>query len=78
MLRVSYGKMNAVLLHVLLKVGFELEQATLCGRLIANASRRGVPSLGLNCFQQFVRMIQSTIVDVHAELEWLELSTRYE
>jgi 3-dehydro-L-gulonate 2-dehydrogenase len=67
MLRVSYVEINSVLLRVLLKLGFEQERATLCARLFADASRDGVPSHGLNRFPQFVRSIQSAIVDVHAE-----------
>jgi 3-dehydro-L-gulonate 2-dehydrogenase len=69
MLRVSYDEMNAVLLRVLLKLGFEHDRAGLCARLFADASRDGVPSHGLNRFPQFVRMIQNKIVDVQAEPE---------
>jgi 3-dehydro-L-gulonate 2-dehydrogenase len=69
MLRVSYDEMNAVLLRVLLKLGFEHDRATLCARLFADASRDGVPSHGLNRFPQFVRMIQNKIVDVQAAPE---------
>lgn len=71
MLRVSYGEMNAVLLRVALMLGFEHDRAALCARLFADASRDGVPSHGLNRFPQFVRMVQTKIVDVHAEPEML-------
>ncbi len=67
MLRVPYEELQTVLSQILLKLGFAQDRAALCARLFADASRDGVHSHGLNRFPQFVRMIQSGLVDVHAQ-----------
>jgi len=38
----------------------------LCARLVADASRDGVPSHGLNLFPRLIAMIRAGVVDVHA------------
>ncbi|HZV89165.1 MAG TPA: 3-dehydro-L-gulonate 2-dehydrogenase [Candidatus Binatus sp.] len=68
-MRITYEEMLDSLLRVLLKQGFEQQRARLCARLFTDASRDGVYSHGLNRFPQFVRMIQSGIIDVNAEPE---------
>jgi 3-dehydro-L-gulonate 2-dehydrogenase len=68
-LRVPYEEFQNVLSRILLNLGFERDRAALCARLFADASRDGVYSHGLNRFPQFVRMIKSGIVDIHARPE---------
>ena len=69
MLRVPYQELFETLLGVLLKVGFTAERAGLCARLFADTSRDGVYSHGLNRFPQFISMIRSGIIDIHAQPE---------
>lgn len=66
-MRIPYDELFENLLRVLLKLGFRRQRAALCARLFAEASRDGVYSHGLNRFPQFVRMVQSGVVSVHAE-----------
>jgi 3-dehydro-L-gulonate 2-dehydrogenase len=66
-MRIAYEELFDGLFQVLQKLGFEHPRATLCARLFAEASRDGVYSHGLNRFPQFVRMIQSGVVAMHAE-----------
>jgi 3-dehydro-L-gulonate 2-dehydrogenase len=66
-MRISYDQLFAVLLQALLELRFKEQRARLCARLVAEASRDGVHSHGLNRFPQFVRMIKSGIVVVDAE-----------
>jgi 3-dehydro-L-gulonate 2-dehydrogenase len=66
-MRVPYDQLFETLLTVLLKEGFEQQRASLCAQLFANASCDGVYSHGLNRFPQFVRMIKSGIIAIHAE-----------
>ena len=66
-MRIPYDELLAILLQVLLKLGFAQQRADLCARLVADASRDGVHSHGLNRFPQFVRMIQSGIIVVDAQ-----------
>src|SRR6266481_608969 len=74
MLRVSYQDLYDVLLRVLLKVGFEPERARRCAQLFAESSRDGVYSHGLNRFPRFLAMIQSGLIDIHAEPKLLTSS----
>ena len=69
MTRIPYENVHAVLLSVLLKVGFETERAALCARLFTDASRDGVYSHGLNRFPRFMEMIKDGVVDIHAQPE---------
>lgn len=66
-MRIPYDELFDSLFRVLLKLGFPQPRATLCARLFAEASRDGVYSHGLNRFAQFVRMVRSGVVDLHAE-----------
>ena len=65
-MRVPYLELHAELRRALLKTGFESGRADVCARLIADASRDGVPSHGLNFFPRFVKMIRTGVVDIHA------------
>ncbi len=67
MLRVAYQDLFDALLRVLLKLGFEPGRARLCARLFADTTRDGVYSHGLNRFPRFLSMIQSGLIDIHAE-----------
>lgn len=71
MLRVSYQDLLDTLVRVLLKLGFETERARLCARLFAETTCDGVYSHGLNRFPRFLTMIQSGLIDIHAEPELL-------
>jgi 3-dehydro-L-gulonate 2-dehydrogenase len=66
MQRVPYQEFLTVLTQVLRKLDFDSDRAELCARLFADASRDGVHSHGLNRFPQFVRSIQSGMVNIHA------------
>jgi 3-dehydro-L-gulonate 2-dehydrogenase len=71
MLRVAYEELLETLNHILLRLGFSADRATLCARLFADSSRDGVYSHGVNRFPRFVRTIRSGIVDIHAQPELL-------
>jgi 3-dehydro-L-gulonate 2-dehydrogenase len=64
--RVSYQELFDAFVRVLRKTGLEDDRARLCARLIADASRDGVPSHGLNLFPRLIAMIRAGVVDVHA------------
>src|SRR5229473_8595399 len=66
-MRIAYPELFDGLLGVLLKLGFDQERGSLCARLFTDASRDGVYSHGLNRFPQFVRMIKSGVIIVHAQ-----------
>jgi 3-dehydro-L-gulonate 2-dehydrogenase len=65
-MRISYQELYDVLLRVLSGTGLEPDRARLCARLVADASRDGVPSHGLNLFPRLIAMIRAGVVDVHA------------
>jgi 3-dehydro-L-gulonate 2-dehydrogenase len=69
MLKVSYQDLFDALLRVLLKLGFEPEGARRCAQLFAETTRDGVYSHGLNRFPRFLAMIQSGLIDIHANPE---------
>lgn len=66
-LLVPYDELREALERVLVTTGFTAPRAGLCSRLIADASRDGVASHGLNLFPRFVTMIRAGVVDVSAE-----------
>jgi 3-dehydro-L-gulonate 2-dehydrogenase len=66
MIRVPYQEVFETLTRVLLKLGFTAERASLCARLVAESSRDGVYSHGVERFPRFVRGIQRGLVDIHA------------
>lgn len=71
MLRVSYQDLSDALVGVLLKLGFEPKRARRCAQLFTETDRDGVYSHGLNRFPRFLAMIQSGLIDIHAEPELL-------
>jgi len=66
MIRVPYQEICDALSQVLSKLGFSPERARLCAQLVADTSRDGVYSHGLDRFPRFVRGIRKGLVDVHA------------
>jgi 3-dehydro-L-gulonate 2-dehydrogenase len=65
-MRVSYQDLYDTLLRALRTTGLELDRAELCARLIADSSRDGVASHGLNLFPRLMKMIRTGVVDVGA------------
>ena len=68
-MRVLYSELHAAVRRALQTTGLAPERADLSARLIAEASRDGVYSHGLNLFPRLVQMIRAGIVDVHARPE---------
>ncbi len=66
-LRIPYDELRDTLERGLATLGFNAPRAALCARLIAEASRDGVASHGLNLVPRFVRMVRAGVVDVTAE-----------
>jgi 3-dehydro-L-gulonate 2-dehydrogenase len=65
-MHVSYQDLHDTLRRALAAAGLEPDRAALCARLIADSTRDGVHSHGLNLFPRLIRMIRSGVVDVHA------------
>ena len=65
-MQVSYQDLRDTLSRALVANGLDDDRAQLCGRLIADSTRDGVHSHGLNLFPRLIRMIRSGVVDVHA------------
>jgi 3-dehydro-L-gulonate 2-dehydrogenase len=65
-MRVPYQELFDAFVRVLCKTGLDDDRARLCARLVADASRDGVPSHGLNLFPRLIAMIRAGVVDVHA------------
>ena len=68
-LRVPYQDLFDAILRVLLKLGFGSVRAQRCAQLFAEANCDGVSSHGLNRFPRFLSMIQSGLIDIHAQPE---------
>ena len=66
-MRITYGELHGALQEALIHLGFDVPRATLCARLVADASRDGVPSHGLNLFPRFVNQVRAGVIDVAAE-----------
>lgn len=67
--RVPFDQMQQEFERVLLKVGLNREKAALCARLMAENSRDGVLSHGVNRFAGLVDMIRQGYVKPEAEAE---------
>jgi 3-dehydro-L-gulonate 2-dehydrogenase len=67
MLRISYRDHFNALLRLLLKLGFEPERAQRCARLFADTDRDGVHTHGLNRLPRFLSMIETGLIDIHAQ-----------
>ena len=65
-MRIPFDELHDTLHRALAATGLEGSRARLCARLIAESSRDGVPSHGLNLFPRLMTMIRSGIVDVRA------------
>ena len=63
-MRVPYPELHDVLRRALEKTGLAPDRADLCARLIADSSRDGVHSHGVNLFPRLIRMIRAGVVNV--------------
>jgi 3-dehydro-L-gulonate 2-dehydrogenase len=68
-MRVSYQQLHDTLCRALARTGLAPDRAALSARLIADASRDGVASHGLNLVPRLLTMIRAGLVDVHARAE---------
>ena len=73
-MRVPYPELHDALRRALETTGLAPERADLSARLIADASRDGVHSHGLNLFPRLMRMIRAGTVDVSAVPERIAAS----
>jgi 3-dehydro-L-gulonate 2-dehydrogenase len=65
-MRVPFDELHDTLHRALATTTMDDDRARLCARLIAESSRDGVHSHGLNLFPRLMTMIRSGVVDVHA------------
>jgi 3-dehydro-L-gulonate 2-dehydrogenase len=65
-MRVAFDELRDTLHRALATTGMDDDRARLCARLIAESSRDGVASHGLNLFPRLMTMIRSGVVEVHA------------
>jgi 3-dehydro-L-gulonate 2-dehydrogenase len=65
---VSYDELADTLERGLSAAGLAPERARLCARLIADSTRDGVPSHGLNLFPRLMTMIRGGRIDVRARV----------
>jgi 3-dehydro-L-gulonate 2-dehydrogenase len=65
-MRVTYSELHDTLRRALETTGLVSERADLCARLIADSTRDGVHSHGLNLVPRLIKKIRAGIVDVHA------------
>jgi len=65
-MRVPFDELHHTLHRALATTGMDDDRARLCARLIAESSRDGVHSHGLNLFPRLMTMIRSGVVDVRA------------
>jgi 3-dehydro-L-gulonate 2-dehydrogenase len=63
-MQVSYEDLRDTLRRALAASGLQSDRAALCARLIADSSRDGVASHGLNLVPRLITMIRSGVVDV--------------
>jgi len=63
---VSYAELAGTLEHGFVALGLDADRARRCAQLIADSTRDGVPSHGLNLFPRVVSMIRSGAIDVRA------------
>src|SRR5258706_1595626 len=65
-MRISYQDLYSALVRALAKTGLEPDRAARCARIVADSSRDGVASHGLNLFPRLMTMIRTGVVDVAA------------
>jgi len=63
---VSYAELAGTLERALAAAGLESDRARRCAQLVADSTRDGVPSHGLNLFPRVVSMIRSGAIDPRA------------
>jgi 3-dehydro-L-gulonate 2-dehydrogenase len=68
-MRIQYEELHEALHRALIGTGLADDRARLCARIIADSSRDGVASHGLNLFPRLMKMIRAGVVDVHARAE---------
>ena len=66
-MRIPYQELAGTLVDVLLRSGFERDDASLCARLFAETTRDGVYSHGVNRFPRFIRMIGNGSIDIRGQ-----------
>ncbi len=67
MLRVPYNDLYEALHGAMLRLGLREDRAALSARLIAETTRDGVYTHGLNRFPRFEAMVLNGSIDIHAE-----------
>src|ERR1700754_3767786 len=67
MLRVPYDDLYAALYRAILELGLAGRRAAQCAQLMAETTRDGVYSHGLNRFPRFATSVANGTVDVNAE-----------
>jgi 3-dehydro-L-gulonate 2-dehydrogenase len=65
-MRIPYDELYDALRRALEATGLAPDRAALSARLIADSTRDGVPSHGLNLVPRLLKMIRAGVVDVHA------------
>ena len=65
-MRVTYQQLYDALLSALLTKSIDVDRARLCARLIADTTRDGVYSHGLNLFPRLIKTIDTGVVDADA------------
>jgi len=76
--RVPFETMYAEFLRVLSAVGFAPGRAEICARLLAENSRDGVASHGLNRFPAFIEAVKKGLIDPGAEPIMIQSHASYE
>jgi 3-dehydro-L-gulonate 2-dehydrogenase len=66
MMQVSYQELYGALLKALLTTAMDAGRARLCAQLIAETTRDGVYSHGLNLFPRMMKMMRGGVIDVTA------------
>ena len=65
-MRVTYSELQDTIRRALVTTGLAPDRAELCARLIAESSRDGVHSHGLNLVPRLIRMVRAGVVDPRA------------
>lgn len=60
---IDYEQLRDTLARGLVNAGLASDRAAHCARIIADSTRDGVPSHGLNLFPRLIAMIRSGVVD---------------
>jgi 3-dehydro-L-gulonate 2-dehydrogenase len=66
-MRVPYQELYDALARALARTGIDTNRGGLCARIVADSSRDGVASHGLNLFPRLMTMIRAGVVDVQAQ-----------